>query len=94
LNQLALFGRVHPPKWRDLIAELRRLNAVYDGPGPVSLDIHGLIVPGCANPAGCDGEHAYQFGREEIPGDGRPFDAPGAARRLLAALKAGEVAGS
>ena len=82
--QLALFGREHPPKWRDLIAQLRGLNAAYDGPGTVALNVHGLPGPWD------DMWDGYLYGREELPGDDRPFDAPAAARRLLAALRAGE----
>ena len=82
-RQLALFGREHPPTWHALISVLRVMNAAYDGPGPVSLNVHGLPAPS----DDCDGP---LYGREELPGDGRPFDAPAAARRLLAALKAGE----
>jgi hypothetical protein len=92
VKQQALFGRVHPPTWRGLIAELRRVNEAYDGPGPVCLDVHGRVTPWelvsrrTSELAGFE-----QYGREELPGDGRPFDAPAAARRLLAALKAGEL---
>lgn len=60
------------PTVRALAAQLRDLNRHYDGPGPVQLERYERRW------------HLTPLGREEIPGDNRPFDAVALARRLLA----------
>ena len=89
LSQLALFGREHPPTWRDVIADLRWVNQHWTRPGWVSLNVHGQVVPSNS----LDRGEFPLYGREAIPAS-RRFDAPAAARRLLAALRAGEAIAS
>jgi hypothetical protein len=68
---------------RALAAELRTLNEIFDGPATVSLALaDGFVYVYDERLAGLG-----LCGREEVPGDGRPFDATRAARRLLAAYR-------
>lgn len=69
------------PTLRALTAELRRLSALYDGPGPVGLDVDGQVQP-WPHPTG-----GLTIGRYELPGDDLPFDAVRTARLLLAAFR-------
>lgn len=71
------------PLWSEakLTKYLRECNAHFDGPGEYCVDARGVIMG--------DLEHAHDPIRhvEAIPGDGKPFDARAAARRLLAAWR-------
>ena len=60
-----------------LAAELRSLNAVYDGCGSVVLDYSGEL-----RPADDSEGHLPYTEPQEVPGDGSPFDAVACARRL------------
>lgn len=73
------------PTLRSVTAEVRDLNAKFDGPGEVGISSGGrvLYTDGLADMQGC------LAGREELPGDGRPVDAVAVARRLLAAWRDG-----
>lgn len=70
---------------REATRQVRELNDAYDGPGGVS--IH--LLDGTGYVSGYEfheGDHK-EYGYEELPGDGRRFDAVGVARRLLAAFR-------
>lgn len=67
---------------RDITKQLRELNLHYDGPGSVCLNEQGSL-DNFHQP----GVRFHRIGCEELPGDGRPFDAVAAARRLLAAWR-------
>ncbi len=72
------------PTWQELTAALREANRCQDGPDTVWLYCHGAGWPDAAWSVGAHrhdwpaADHA-----EEVPGDGKPFDAAAAARRLL-----------
>lgn len=86
------------PSLRALTAELRELHEVWTHPEAggeyVGLTLakrsptrtpHGWKVRCC----GDSDRGELQFGREYVPGDGAPFDAVAAARRLLATARDG-----
>lgn len=94
-----------PPSLRALVGQLRELHAAWSHPdcggeyirlmceclGNVAPYYRWIITP---SPdyywvACLDTGAPYVFGREFIPGDGAPFDAVAAARRLLAAARDG-----
>lgn len=83
----------HSVPLRALVKELRELNEYYDGPGPVGLCVTGPNrYDGVIEWSVCQHDtlgSQILFGREEIPGDGLPFDAVGAARRLLSDYRNG-----
>jgi len=81
---MTLWGPACPPTLATLTASLRTLNRVYPANVAVALGPNGLV-------ASSDGDFSRVrvalFGREALPGGGRRFDAVGAARRLLAAVR-------
>lgn len=93
------------PTLRELTAQLRRLHEAFAHPAGGSeyarlacVDADGrgvtwqLLAAGQLDnvPVACtDDGDALVFGCELVPGDGAPFDAVAAARRLLAAARTG-----
>lgn len=79
MKQVPLYGPRVAPSLRSLIASLRGLNRIFDGPMVVALNEKGVLValkgPG------------QTYGCEQLPGSGQKFDATASARRLLAALR-------
>jgi hypothetical protein len=72
-----------PPSLRALTAELRALHAAWAHP-----DAGGEYVGITAEGGMLEAYEGQRLiGREWIPGDGKPFDAVAAARRLLAAVR-------
>jgi len=79
------------PSLRALTRELRALHAAWAHPDAGGEYVtmvwrHGLEIWEMR----CDDGWKYTAGREYIPGDGLPFDAVAAARRLLAAARDAE----
>ncbi len=83
----------HPIPLRALVQQLRDMNEHHDGPSPVGLCVTGPNrYDGALEWSVCQHDtlgSQILFGREEIPGDDQPFDAVGAARRLLADYRNG-----
>lgn len=81
------------PPLRQVVSELRELNADFDGPGNVALWLITAMHDGPYWAVGGWESEPYpygvQFGREEIPGDERAFDTLAVARRLLASARDG-----
>lgn len=76
------------PSVRALAKLLRDTNAVYDGPGPLYLSVYGARGEGGWLLDAEPGAMAWAVaGPEHIPGDGAPFDATAAARRLISDLR-------
>lgn len=67
----------------DVTREVRRLNAAFDGPGTVCLQ----LIDGWYTEVGHVSSGWTEIGSEDIPGDDRPCDAVAIARRLLAAFR-------
>lgn len=82
MRQLGLWGPAAPPQLRNVISTLRALNRAHTDPVAVAITDKGLI----GFPDGPRGECQF-YGRELLPGGNKSFNAPGAARRLLAALR-------
>lgn len=80
MKQLGLWGPASPPTERTVTASLRGLNKLLSVATPVSITGKGLV--GASSE--CPKPH---YGREIVPGNGKKFDAPASARRLLAALR-------
>jgi len=77
------------PSLNELRDCLRELNLHQDGPDTVWLFCHGAGWPDaswCIGGWPHDWPHAEHA--EEVPGDGKPFDAVAAARRLLSEARA------
>jgi hypothetical protein len=85
MKQIGLWGPPTPPTERSLTESLRGLNRLFSGPFSVSLNDKGLVA--------LAEEKGPRYGSETLPGSGQRFDAPAAARRLLAALRDLEPAG-
>ncbi len=72
------------PHWLVVTRWLRELNRKLDGPDTVKLYVHQAGWPDARWWAdGSKHDWPGSDHSEELPGDGRPFDAPAAARRLL-----------
>jgi hypothetical protein len=71
------------PTLRSVAADVRDLNAKFDGEGEVGISNGGRVLyqDGLGDMTGC------LAGHEVLPGDGRPVDAVAVARRLLAAWR-------
>lgn len=90
------------PSLRTLTADLRHVKEAFDHPDCggeyVSLYLEDSDVPPFepkswrVYPVGFNCCYTQCVGREYVPGDGEPFDAVAAARRLLAAAR--DVMGS
>ena len=88
----AMSGASAPPKLPPLpdlptlTSMLRRLNSVQDGPGSIMLALVHSGYPDAHWVMGTLDDRGYPHVDhfEELPGDGKPFDAVAAARRLLA----------
>lgn len=83
---------MNAPSLRKLTAELRALHSAYAHPDAggeyVKLHVSNLEPDTwCVAPVGATGWSWPHYGREYVPGDGAPFDAVAAARRLLAAFR-------
>jgi hypothetical protein len=79
MKQIGLWGPKDPPTLRSLTESLRGLNRLFKEPFTVSLNEKGLVA--LADTKG------PRYGLENLPGSALKFDAPAAARRLLAALR-------
>ena len=79
MKQIGLWGPPTPPTLRSMIASLRGLNRIFDGPIVVAINGKGVLVV-------LKGEGPI-YGNESLPGSGQKFDAVASARRLLAALR-------
>lgn len=67
---------------RGLTKDIKDLNKHCDGPANIALCVRESHFWGL-----CMADDEGAIGNEEVPGDDRPLDATGAARRLLAAFK-------
>lgn len=83
MKQIPLWGTDRPPQLRALTNALRQLNRILPAPTAVSLTERGSVAPSSAPVIA----PLALYGRENLPGSGKPFDATASARRLLAALR-------